>query len=128
MGISHWLKRRAAPPGPPSAVETGRPPVEASYWTGGKPAAYAVRDLSPAGAYIVTPDRWYFGTVVRMVLRYDRQVPAASPDNGNRCTTVHARVVSQGPDGVGVRFVFLTEKERRHFRKFWSAALSQERT
>jgi hypothetical protein len=83
----------------------------AYYFTGGSPAETPVRDISPSGVFIVTNERWYLGTVVRMTLT-DRHNPALV-----RSITVNAKVVRYGSDGVGLEFI-LAGDDRRHGKSF----------
>jgi len=39
------------------------------YWTGGANLAYGLRDISAAGAFILTQDRWCTGTMLRLLLQ-----------------------------------------------------------
>jgi len=71
----------------------------AYFFTGGTPVGHAVRDISVTGMYVVTEERWYPGTVVRITLT-DRHSPTVQ-----RSITVNARAVRAGSDGVGVEFV-----------------------
>jgi hypothetical protein len=73
--------------------------LAAYFWTGGAPLEHAVRDISPSGIYVLTDERWYPGTVVRMTLT-DRREPTAE-----RSITVNASVRRWGNDGVGLQFV-----------------------
>jgi hypothetical protein len=65
-----------------------------------------VRDISPTGVYIVTDERWYPGTVVRVTLT-DRHDPTA-----DRTITVNATAVRFGNDGVGLEFVLENDDQR----------------
>jgi Flp pilus assembly protein TadG len=102
-----------------AAARHANPEVVVYYWDGSAPEGRSLRDISPAGAYIYTPERWYLGTIVRLVLQGHRTmiredgtcVPAAS-------TCVPARVIRHGSDGVAVEFVFRDGKESDAFRKF----------
>ena len=60
---------------------------------------HPVRDISPTGMFIVTEERWYPGTVIRVTLT-DRHNPTAE-----RSITVNAKAVRWGSDGVGLEFV-----------------------
>src|SRR5260370_40606513 len=59
-------------------------PLVAYYWNGASPQAYQVKAVSPAGAYIVTPDRWDMGTGLRLTIQY------GSGCDGNRARTLQA--------------------------------------
>ena len=118
--VKQWLLRE------PLEQRTARryiqPELIVHYWDGSAPEGHNLGDISESGAYIYTLERWYPGTIVRIVLQgYDRAaredgttVPAAT-------TCVHARVVRHGPDGVGVEFAFRDKEENSTFRKFLAA-------
>jgi len=104
--LSRWLST----PKDPRKVD--RRPVEglvAHFFTGGAPQAHEVRDVSPTGLYIVTSERWYPGTVIRMTL--------SKPDVGqapaDRSITVQTRAVRWGNDGVGLEFLVDPKQESR---------------
>jgi len=97
--LGRWLF-----PDPPDPRKTNRLPVSglvAHFFTGGAPEPHEVRDVSPTGLYVVTKERWYPGTVIRMTI--------TRPDTGQapseRSITVHARSVRWGNDGVGLEFL-----------------------
>jgi hypothetical protein len=97
--LGRWLF-----PDPPDPRKTSRQPVAglvAHFFTGGSPKAHEIRDVSPTGLYVVTAERWYPGTVIRMTL--------SKPDSGenpaDRSITVQAKSVRWGNDGVGLEFV-----------------------
>jgi Flp pilus assembly protein TadG len=81
------------------------PHVVAHYWDGAAPLAHRIRDISSTGLYLLTEQRWYPGTVVRMSLQSE-SVVEADPDHS---ITVNAKVVRSGTDGVGLALV-LPEK------------------
>jgi hypothetical protein len=99
-------------PDPPDPRKASRQPVAglvAHFFTGGAPQPHEVRDVSPTGLYVVTTERWYPGTLVRMTL--------TKPDIGqsptDRSITIQARSVRWGNDGVGLEFVVAPPKSRR---------------
>jgi Flp pilus assembly protein TadG len=100
------------------------------YWDGSAPEGRHLRDISHSGAYIYTPERWYPGTIIRIILqgyqtaaRKDGTVgPAAS-------ACLPARVVRHGSDGVAVEFAFRDKEEEETLRTFLAAIPAQpERT
>lgn len=95
------------PVDPRKATREELPGLIAYFFTGGTPVAHPVRDMSTTGAYIVTQERWYLGTVVRVTLT-DRHNPTAE-----RSITVNAKVVRCGADGVGLQFVMEKEKRKK---------------
>jgi PilZ domain len=75
-------------------------PLVAHYWDGGAPAPRRVRDISAAGMFLLTEQRWYPNTLVTMTLtRSDKD--ESDPD---RAITVTGRVVRSEADGVGLAF------------------------
>jgi hypothetical protein len=99
----NWLQRWFSPE-PAEPRKSPRDPVAgltAHFFTGGAPVAHEIRDFSATGLYVVTTERWYLGTVIRMTL--------SKPDIGQapseRSITIEARSVRWGNDGVGLEFV-----------------------
>jgi len=103
-----WLQRLLSPdpPNPRKATREALPGLAAYFFTGGAPAAHAIRDISPTGMYVFTNERWYPGTVVRMTIT-DRMGSAAE-----RSITLNTTVVRWGNDGVGLQFVLQSAKDR----------------
>lgn len=76
--------------------------LAAYFWDGAEPRPHGVRDISSRGMYLLTGQRWYRNTLVRMTLvRSDR-----SEEESGRSIQLTARVVRSGNDGVGLEFVF----------------------
>jgi hypothetical protein len=73
----------------------------AYYWDGSAPVAHTVRDASTTGFYLLTDQRWYRGTMLRMRL----QETSKSRNGEGRSIEVLARVIRSGEDGVGFAFV-----------------------
>jgi uncharacterized membrane protein (UPF0127 family) len=65
-----WLKRllSSEPSEPRKAPRSALPWLVTYFFTGGRPIAHAIRDISVTGMYVFTEERWYPGTVVRMTL------------------------------------------------------------
>jgi hypothetical protein len=118
------IRKERAEPRSPRKIE---PEVVVHYWDGSAPGGRQLRDLSQSGAYIYTSERWYPGTIIRIVLQGNRlqghrtteqedgtAAPAAS-------TCVSARVVRHGSDGVAVEFAFRHEEELASFQTFLAA-------
>ena len=103
----NWFTRllRKAPADPRMAARESLPGLIAYYFTGGTPMGHPVRNFSTKGMFIVTSDRWYAGTVLRVTLT-DQRDPSAE-----RSITVNAKVVRSAGDGVGLEFV-LEEPDR----------------
>jgi PilZ domain-containing protein len=73
----------------------------AYFWDGGAPAAHAIRDVSTAGLYLLTPHRWYPGTMIEMTL----QKKGVLNNEKDRAIKITAKVIRHGADGVGFAFV-----------------------
>jgi len=102
----NWFTRLLLgdPVDPRKAAREPLPGLIAYFFTGGTPAANAVRDISATGMFVITSARWYPGTVVRITLT-DRRNPIVE-----RSITVNARAARWGRDGVGLEFL-LEEKD-----------------
>jgi hypothetical protein len=109
----NWFMRLllGEPPDPRNAARNELQGLIAFFFTGGAPKGQPVRDISRSGLYVVTSERWYQGTVVRMTLT-DRHNPTAE-----RSITVNTKVVRIGSDGVGLEFI-LAGDGRRHGKAF----------
>ena len=94
------------------------------YSNGGAPRPHPVKNVTRAGAYIITEDRWYPGTIVNMVFQYDPHYLRVARIAGDPGASIRmrARLARTGEDGVGVEFVYLNRQERRHFEKFLAGA------
>jgi hypothetical protein len=112
-GPRNWFLRLLVgePPDPRGTSREALPGLIAYFFTGGTPVAHAVQDISESGLYIITKERWYKGTVVRITLT-DRRNPIFE-----RSITVNAKVVRWGRDGAGLEFI-LAGDERRHGKAF----------
>ena len=85
---------------PRCAPRSMQPEVVVYYWDGSAPEGHRILDISQSGAYICMPERWYVGTIIRLVLQGlpvtvlpdGTTVPAVS-------TCVSACVVRHGSDG-----------------------------
>jgi hypothetical protein len=83
----------------------------ASFWTGGAPTVSTVRDISSSGLYVVTTERWYPGTVIRMTLT----ITNAFEEALDASICVCAEAIRWGNDGVGLRFAM--DKHRKKDRE-----------
>jgi uncharacterized membrane protein (UPF0127 family) len=112
-GPRNWLRRMLAKetPDPRTMPREALAGLIAYFFTGGTPEGHPVRDISLSGLYIVTSERWYKDTVVRITLE-DRYQPATE-----RSITVNARVVRCGNDGVALDFI-LAGDQCRHGKAF----------
>ena len=86
------------PPDRRKAAREALPGLVAYFFTGGVPRPHSVRDISTSGLYIITEERWYKGTFVRITLTDEREPTA------ERSITLHAGVVRWTEDGVALQF------------------------
>ncbi len=118
--VKGWLLQEDEEPR--RALRIAQPEIVVYYWDGSAPEGRRIHDLSETGAYICTPERWYLGTIVRLILQ---GYAAAMPNDGaaapRASTCVRARVVRHGSDGVAVEFVFRNDEEEKRFRSFMAA-------
>ena len=84
------------------------PALAAYYWDGGAPVAHRIRDISSAGFYLLTEQRWYVGTMITMTLQRTGVDAGSEPS-----IAVQARVVRSCADGVGLAFV-LADRHNGH--------------
>ena len=84
-------------------------PLVAYYWDGSSQTPRRVRDISSAGMYLLTEQRWYPNTLVRVTLtRSDK--PDTDPD---RSIQVTGRVIRSEADGVGLAFLLSSSGRSR---------------
>ena len=90
------------------------------YWEGAASAPRGVRNLSVTGAEIVTPDRWYPGTIINLTLQSGGQ---AEGDGAATCKalSMRSKVVAHSRDGVRLEFLYLNQQEREAARGFLAA-------
>lgn len=96
----NWLERWWSPD-PRKAPREIDPRMAAYYWTGARPVAHSIRDISSTGLYVVTEERWYPGTLVLMTLQKKDSVETAAEHS----ILVHSRAVRWGNDGMGLQFI-----------------------
>jgi len=108
LGTRNWFTNLLLgdPVDPRAATREVLPGLIAYYFTGGNPVAQEVRDISATGIYIITNERWYPGTVIRVTLT-DRDHPTT-----DRTLTVNAKAVRWGRDGVGLELVLEKEDQQ----------------
>jgi len=108
LGTRNWFTNLLLgdPVDPRTATREVLPGLIAYFFTGGNPVAQEVRDISATGIYIITNERWYPGTVIRVTLT-DRDHPTA-----DRTLTVNAQAVRWGKDGVGLELVLEKEAQQ----------------
>jgi hypothetical protein len=102
-----WWRRFLAgePPDPRSSPREPIPGLVAYFFTGGAPTPHLVRDISKDGIYVITKERWYPDTLLRITLSDERD-PSA-----DLSLTLHARVARAGSDGVGFEFVLFEKQD-----------------
>jgi PilZ domain len=109
--LERWLFPDTSDQDKRSGARKPAPGLVAHFWTGGPPKSQPVRDISATGMYVVTEERWYLGTQIRITL-------TKTLDEGpraERSITVMATAVRWGDDGVGLEFVrSAAGKTRRH--------------
>jgi Flp pilus assembly protein TadG len=121
--MKQWLLQDEEARRAPRSVS---PEVVVYYWDGSAPEGRHIRDISRSGAYIYTPERWYVGTIVRIILQgYQTSVMPNGVAAPSASICIPARVVRQGPDGVAVEFVFRNQEEAATFHKFLAAIPAQ---
>ena len=107
--LVRWLFPDPAPADPRRAPRVALPGLTAYFWTGGTPLPHDIRNISATGLYVVTDERWYPGTLVRMALK--------KAGNGGADTdasiTLLVMVNRWGNDGVGLEFVVRDPNEPR---------------
>ena len=105
----NWLQRLWSPdpPEPRKAQRESFPGLSARFWTGGTSVEHEVRDISLTGLYVVTDERWYKGTQVRMTLT------DSLGSTEKNSISANTTVVRWGNDGVGLTFVMENRKELR---------------
>jgi len=123
--LKDWLT--GAPSIPPESRRASRvpePKVVVYYWDGAVPVGHQLRDVSRTGAYLYTSERWYPGTIIRLLLQ-ERNTPPIGGDNSlptasglaAASASIPARVVRHGADGVAVEFLFRNPEDRQLLEK-----------
>jgi Flp pilus assembly protein TadG len=124
--MRHWLLKEKDEELPSRAPRRTKPEVVVHYWDGSAPGGRLLRDVSQTGAYIYTPERWYVGTIIRIILQGH---PTTIRDDGTTSPTsstcIAARVVRHESDGVAVEFVFRNKEEHEVFRAFLATIPAQ---
>lgn len=111
-GLRQWL---FPPRDRREAIRRAAPDLIAFYWDGGNSTGHQVRDMSSAGLYLRTQDRWYPGTILRLALRKNRgEKPPASSDS----LVVNAKAIRHDDEGVGFQFVGVKPADRRRIANF----------
>jgi CheY-like chemotaxis protein len=107
--VKNWWQRwwSPVPPEPRKALRESIPGLGAHFFTGGAPVEHSVRDISLTGLYVITEERWFPGTQVRMTLT------DSGESTVQNVITANTTVVRWGNDGVGLKFVIQDEKGLR---------------
>jgi Flp pilus assembly protein TadG len=115
--MKRWLLQESEEPR--RAPRIPLPEVIVHYWDGSAPEGRRLRDISQTGAYIYTTERWYLGTIIRIILQ---GYQAATPINGTPAPkasiSIPAMVVRHGSDGVAVEFVFRDKEAEAELHAF----------
>ena len=85
------------------------PELIAYHWSGGTPQPYALGDISETGFYLLTDERPYPGTLIKMTL----QRTNTNNERLQDCIAVYTKVIRWGPDGVGFAFVAVDAKDTK---------------
>lgn len=115
--MKRWLLQEDEEPR--RAARFAKPELVVHYWGGTAPGRREVRDISESGAYIYTAERWYPGTIIRVVFQTQRMnvvEDGARQAEGSIC--INCRVVRHGDDGVAVDFLYRSKEEQRDFQAF----------
>jgi hypothetical protein len=96
-----------------NAPRIQEPGVVVYYWDGATPSGRQLRDISMTGAYLYTPERWYPGTVVRLLIQPKESSPADAGNPPPGSLSLQARVVWHGPDGMALEFLFHGPADRK---------------
>jgi Flp pilus assembly protein TadG len=122
--IRRWLLHENEEPR--RAPRNREPEVVVYYWDGSAPEGRRLRDISQSGAYIYTTERWYPGTIVRIILQDCQMAAREDGTTGPAASTcIPARVVRHGTDGVAVEFAFRDKEEQQSLRTFLAAIPAQ---
>jgi Flp pilus assembly protein TadG len=117
-GLSRWLDTEQ-PKDQRRAQRFAEPSCLVYYWDGSVPEGHKLRDISSSGAYILTSQRWYIGTIVRLILQgYKTASQAEGGVVPSRSTSIPSRVVRHGEDGLGVEFIFSSPEEKLALEEF----------
>lgn len=116
-----WLEKFLTPEA--DRAERRRVEQFAAYrWDGSALAQEMVRDISSSGFYLLTSERWKPGAILALTLQ--REGPLDF-DPARRITT-QARVVRNGPDGVGLSFLWSKDDpESRQWQSLLESLIEQ---
>lgn len=114
MKFLDWLREKENE-GPAPRAKRFPCVLSAYYWDGSQATPGDVKDISESGAYVVTSERWYPGTILRLTLHFEADgKEAKAPET----ITIACRVVRQGRDGMGVSFIYAGSEDRKASQHF----------
>lgn len=90
------------------------PRLVAYFWDGDTPTPHCIRDISITGMYLLTPQRWYPGTLVTMTLQRTEK----DSEGVRRSISVQACVIRSSADGVAFRFMLPKTEEGRRVQRY----------
>ena len=105
--VMRWLSSET-----PSNQRLSRHPLPeliAYHWSGGTPQPYPLGDISGTGFYLLTDERPYPGTLIKMTL----QRTITNNERLQDSIAVYTKVIRWGPDGVGFVFVAVDAKDAK---------------
>jgi hypothetical protein len=115
--FKRWLLQESDEPR--RAPRRAQPELVVYYWDGSAPDGRHIRDISQSGAYIYTTERWYPGTIIRIILQGQKTtVESDGTTKPVSSICIPARVIRHGDDGVAVEFAFRDKEEEDAFLKF----------
>lgn len=84
------------------------------YWDGSVPHPHPIRDISQAGVFVYTSERWYIGTMLHLTI----DLVTESTVDGSRSEVtesmkVWSKVVWHAEDGVGFQFIIGKAEDRK---------------
>jgi hypothetical protein len=122
MGLLNWFKLNWFQKDPlvKRATRYAGPGLTAFYWDGGLSPGRPIKDVSVSGAYVITAERWYVGTILTTSLKADR---VWAVDGKPASFTVPCKVVRHGTNGMGVSFVFRNVQEQKMLERFMKTVL-----
>jgi hypothetical protein len=102
------------------APRSALPEIVVRYWDGSEPEGRCLRDISETGAYILTSERWYPGTIITLMLQgYQTKTLSDGTTAPVASTCVPARVVRQDTGGMAVEFAFRDNAEKTAPKHSW---------
>jgi hypothetical protein len=107
MRFLKWL-------GPGPSLERFPKMLSACYWNGGTVVSAQVRDISDKGAYLVTPERWYVGTILTITFQYEAE---ANGTKSLEAITVLCKVARHDHEGMGIYF-WANGSQRKALKRF----------